>query len=170
MKLKTIAVASAAALMTASAAMAAVTFDTDTGTGFVGKGDVQLAFGWNNAAVQSNAKAVAIRFQQRDRYEAVCEWETITGGKTPKVIEHEITLIRNVNANVTVSVEPRTRNQVTGFNLTGFGAGTSSGVAPEVGSACPGAGNQDGIVTSATLVSSSGGLRATHNGVTVDLQ
>jgi len=27
--------------------VAAVTFDASNGTGFVGKGDVQLAFGWN---------------------------------------------------------------------------------------------------------------------------
>jgi hypothetical protein len=43
--------------MLATAALAAVTFDVNTGFGFVGKGDVQLAFGWNNKALQTNATA-----------------------------------------------------------------------------------------------------------------
>ena len=31
-----------------SSALASVTFDSATGKGFVGKGDVQIAFNWNN--------------------------------------------------------------------------------------------------------------------------
>src|SRR5918996_4693526 len=38
-----------------TAAFALVTFDPSTGTGFVGKGDVQTAFGWNNKQLQNNA-------------------------------------------------------------------------------------------------------------------
>jgi Spy/CpxP family protein refolding chaperone len=34
------------------ATFAAVTFNPSTGIGFVGKGDVQNAFGWNNADLQ----------------------------------------------------------------------------------------------------------------------
>lgn len=41
-----------------ASALAAVTFDASTGTGFVGKGDVQLAFGWNNKQLQANAAGV----------------------------------------------------------------------------------------------------------------
>jgi hypothetical protein len=40
-------------LATAGAAFAAITFNPDDGTGFVGKGDVQEAFGWNNHALQA---------------------------------------------------------------------------------------------------------------------
>ena len=35
------------------AIFASVTFDSSTGTGFVGKGDVQLALGLNNAQMQA---------------------------------------------------------------------------------------------------------------------
>jgi len=39
------------------AALAAVDFSVSNGTGFVGKGDAQLVFGWNNADLQRNAGA-----------------------------------------------------------------------------------------------------------------
>lgn len=42
----------------AAPAGAAVTFDGSTGTGFVGKGDVQTAFGWNDAKLQARAAGV----------------------------------------------------------------------------------------------------------------
>jgi hypothetical protein len=38
---------------------AAVTIDLLTGEGFVGKGDVQLAFNWNNKQLQDNADGVS---------------------------------------------------------------------------------------------------------------
>src|ERR671919_607566 len=50
-----------AALTIAGAATAAVIFNPDDGTGFVGKGDVQLVYGWNNKALQDNAGAVQFR-------------------------------------------------------------------------------------------------------------
>lgn len=40
------------------AANAAVQFDPVSGTGFVGKGDVQTFFGWNNQQLQKNADKV----------------------------------------------------------------------------------------------------------------
>jgi hypothetical protein len=42
----------------ASVALAAVTFNPMTGEGFVGKGDVQLIYGWNNQQLQLNAELV----------------------------------------------------------------------------------------------------------------
>jgi opacity protein-like surface antigen len=57
--MKKMLLAAGIALATIStAAVAAVTFDPATGTGFVGKGDIQLAFGWNNKAAQDNATAL----------------------------------------------------------------------------------------------------------------
>lgn len=49
------ATAAVAVSLAAAPAMAAVTFDPATGKGFVGKGDVQLALGWNNSQLQQNA-------------------------------------------------------------------------------------------------------------------
>jgi hypothetical protein len=37
-----------------SSAMAAVTFDVKSGTGFIGKGDLSLLYGWNNKQYQDN--------------------------------------------------------------------------------------------------------------------
>jgi hypothetical protein len=53
-----------ATLMLAPAANAAVTFNDTTGTGFVGKGDVQVAFGWNNKQLQTNATGVSFSSTQ----------------------------------------------------------------------------------------------------------
>ncbi|HSK25425.1 MAG TPA: hypothetical protein VK894_00765, partial [Jiangellales bacterium] len=47
--------ASAALVLSGGVAQAAVTFDAATGEGFVGKGDVQLALGYNNKQLQDNA-------------------------------------------------------------------------------------------------------------------
>jgi hypothetical protein len=47
-----------------AAASASVTYDAATGKGFVGKGDVQTAYGWNNAALQANAAGVTFAFSQ----------------------------------------------------------------------------------------------------------
>ena len=48
--------AAIAALAVSTAALATVTFDPATGIGFVGKGDVQLAFGWNNATAAEQCR------------------------------------------------------------------------------------------------------------------
>lgn len=64
--------ATAAVILTASAAGAAVTFDPATGTGFIGKGDVQTALGWNNKALQTAEANGGIAFT----YKAVTEQET----------------------------------------------------------------------------------------------
>jgi opacity protein-like surface antigen len=157
-----------ATLAISSPASAAVNFNADNGTGFVGKGDIQLGFGWNNKQLQDGAKNVTFRLKTHERYSVTCEWETVTGGKNSKVIEHSITKTANVNSNIAVSVEPRTRNQITGFNLTGFGAGTTGGTEPVIGGGCPGE-SEKGEITAFTLVDSSGGLEAQHNGVTIDL-
>ena len=52
-KLTSVLLGSAAVLtLTATPALAAVTLDTATGTGFVGKGDVQQPLGLDNKALQ----------------------------------------------------------------------------------------------------------------------
>lgn len=58
--------------LTVGTANAAVTFNETNGTGFVGKGDVQMAFGWNNKQLQTNASTVAFSFTQ-DATQAVTQ-------------------------------------------------------------------------------------------------
>ena len=71
----------AATLMLAPAAMAAVTFNETKGTGFVGKGDVQVAFAWNNKQLQTNAAGVSFSFTQ-DATQAVTQEASQTASQT----------------------------------------------------------------------------------------
>ena len=71
----------AATLMLAPAASAAVTFNETNGTGFVGKGDVQVAFGWNNKQLQTNATGVSFSFTQ-DATQAVTQAASQTASQT----------------------------------------------------------------------------------------
>ena len=63
----------------ASSAFAAVTFDPATGTGFVGKGDVQTAMGWNNAELQKNAENLKFTYVTETTYAVAVTWTTGEG-------------------------------------------------------------------------------------------
>jgi hypothetical protein len=104
-----------AALTIAGAAFAAVTFDPATGIGFVGKGDVQLVYGWNNKGLQDNAASV----QFRANSEVVSEVSWVcTNANNEHTQERERTTTTSVQG--VVSSIARERNQITGFNLTGY--------------------------------------------------
>jgi hypothetical protein len=70
-----IALAFVAALLVVLPAAASVTFDPLTGTGFVGKGDVQSAFGWNNQQLQANAAGVSFTYIVEGTLSQTCERE-----------------------------------------------------------------------------------------------
>jgi hypothetical protein len=145
-------VAALAALMLfAGTAAATVTFDPNTGTGFVGKGDVQNAFGWNNAQLQANAGGVTFSYNTTDTYSAVCEFVTGTGTHQQT---HDVTIPRHTSVNDTVEYDARTHKQVDGFILTGFGTTSTTGTVPVVGAPC--VGNEDGVDHNGTWVSVSG--------------
>lgn len=156
------ATAFAASLALATPASAAVTFNSADGTGFVGKGDVQLAFGWNNSALQKNAAGISFSYDAEDTYSGVCTWTTGEGTKGEKT--HNVSHKRKTSVASNVAYDPRVKNQITGFNLTGFGATTTSGEVPVVGEACMGNPGHDGVWTSVTPISSSGGLYVTYSG------
>jgi len=138
-------IAAAAALATIStAAVAAVTLN-DNGTGFVGKGDVQLAFGHNNNTIQANLianpQAYTFKFVSEESFAALCEWETVTGGKNSKIIYHDKVKVTSTSVLAAINGAPRQtkgQNQFTGFNLLGWGATTSTGTVPVVGDSCIG--------------------------------
>ena len=163
--------AGACALAVAGGAMGIVTFDPATGTGFVGKGDVQTAFTWNNKALQDNAAGVTFNYSSTETYEAVCQWFT---GPAHNRKSHIKERTRTTGVNATVSYDARQRNQITGFTLTGFGANTVSGdELPVVGGACQGDDEHgtNGEWISVELTGTSGnGLTATFGGTTVPLQ
>jgi hypothetical protein len=163
-KILMLAVAGVAVLALAGAAGAAVTFDAATGTGFVGKGDVQTVFGWNNPALQANADSVDFRASS----EVVTEvsW-TCTNASNEHIQERERTTTTSVEGIVT-SVA-RVRNQITGFNLTGYDGDvteSSDTEGPAVNS-CPANLSSWYLSTPAgdpEVVSTGGGLQVSING------
>lgn len=167
MKLARIAVA-AALFSVAAFAQADVTFDPLTGNGFVGKGDVQLAFGWNNAQLQSNASGLSFSYQVRQDYVAVCTWTT--GEGTNGEHTHNVSHTFKYKLGASISYAPRVMNQITGFILKGIGTETSIGTVPVVGGPCPGnqgtGGTWSSVTTSGTGVD---GLFVSYGGTEVRL-
>lgn len=157
------ATAFAATLALATPATAAVTFDSATGTGFVGKGDVQTAFTWNNQQLQGNASGLSFTYESEATYEAECTWTTGEGKKGQKT--HTVSQKKKTSVESAVTHDARVKNQITGFKLNGFGATTVTGTVPVLGSECLGEG-ANGTYTSVIEVgSTSGGLYVNHAGL-----
>lgn len=143
--------------LAATAVFASVSFDSSTGTGFVGKGDVQAVLGLNNAQMQAQAKDLVFSYKTLNTYDVTCEWETVTGGPKSQTIFHDITVPKHIMVKGSVEYEARQKKQITGFNLNGFGNVVANGTVPEVGDDCPGNSNQ-GLITEVTETGSTGGL------------
>ena len=167
MKIFRIAAALGLAAIT-SFASASVTFNSETGTGFVGKGDVQLAFGWNNAALQTNASGLTFAYNLNTDYEAVCTWTTGEGKKGEKT--HNVTHTESYALTGALNFDARTQNQITGFILKGFKEGVSEvGMKPVVGEGCPGNQGHDGVWTSVIAGATTDGLTVSYGGTSVPL-
>ena len=162
-------VAGAVAFSSIGAAGAAVNVDSQ-GYGFVGKGDVQLAFTWNNKELQANAKDVTFSYESVDAYVATCSWTTGEGTKGEK--DHDVDHKKKTKINAAIAYDARLRNQITGFNLNGFDleSTTTSGSVPVVGGTCPGSAGHAGTWTSVTEpVSTGGGLFVNYGPTSVAL-
>jgi hypothetical protein len=146
-----------AMLVAAGAAFATVTFDPSTGTGFVGKGDVQTAFGWNNATMQTNHTLISFKYVTEQSVEQDCS--TIDRGTFTVVGER--TKTQSVNA--ALAYDNRKKSQYVGWNLTGLGTVVSDDtgwIGPNgetFGSACPDGATPQGAVR---ITSSTEELRA----------
>jgi opacity protein-like surface antigen len=156
-----------------SAAYAAVTFDPETGAGWVGKGDVQTAFGWNNATMQSRHLGVTFGVDSTVSYDVTCEWETVTGGKNSKTITHNVTNHKNISSSAAVDSASRKTGQYTGWFLNGYEDGGLDDVdLPEVGDSCPQGGSasdndppeNDAVVTAVSNVLGGGGTLTAYWG------
>lgn len=137
-----------------SSAFAAVTIDSE-GYGFVGKGDVQSALGYNNKQLQDNAEKLVFTYESIDTYEIIVEWTTGEGnnGEKTHTVEHK----RTATVSGAVAYNSRTQNQVSGFNLDGFSALNVEGVElPGIGDIFPG--NSGHKVKEVNLVSSTSTL------------
>lgn len=153
---------------TLAVAGAAVTVNAD-GTGFVGKGDVQLAFGWNDHVLQANAAGVSFTYDSTDLYSGVCTFTTGEGTRGEQTHNVAHTKKTVVNSAVAYEVRKNPQIKVTGWNLNGFGASTE-GAIPEVGGACVGFPGNGATWVSVELVSSSGGLFVHYGAQSVLLQ
>lgn len=156
-------------------AYAAVTFNPSTGIGFVGKGDLQTPWGWNNSKLQTCGAGVRFYYhtEQSATYSAVCEFTTGEGTRGAKthLVTHKIDRVNSVNNTVNYDTRKNSQGAITGFNLTGLGAASTvvaTGEVPVVGGPCPGNQGHDGVWTSVELLSSTaatsgGGLYATSD-------
>jgi hypothetical protein len=124
-----VALALASVMILSTAALGAVTFDPETGEGFVGKGDVQLAFEWNNKALQDNAADVSFTYEEVGEYTVVCDGHSNPARNPSTFNNRELGL----EAEVDYDKRRNRQDQITGFILTGLGDETVSG------QACPAA-------------------------------
>jgi hypothetical protein len=105
------------------------------GTGFVGKGDVQEVFGWNNKALQDNAWMVKFQAKSEDVTEVT--W-VCTNTNNDNIQERERTTTTTVEG--LLSSTSRDRNQITGFILDGYDGAPTYGTPVTEGPAvdsCP---------------------------------
>lgn len=110
-----------ALLVTASASMASVSVD-ENGIGFVGKGDVQAIFDWNNSELQQNAGNLTFRFASS----TTVSWKCEGINKQGKVVTSTPELAIGLNAEVGLDARKNKQGQITGFNLLGFDAGQTT--------------------------------------------
>lgn len=160
----------AASALISSAALAAVSFDANTGSGFVGKGDIQLLYGWNDQALQRNASGVTFSYNADEHYSYDCTF-TVEVGRDRVREPRTQTRGTSTTVNSSVAYDTRKNNQgkITGFNLNGFGTTTATGAAPVDGGSCPGGPFNDGTISNVVLTSSTGGLSVTWSGTTYPL-
>lgn len=120
--------------LVATPALAAVTFNPDDGTGFVGKGEVQLAFGWNNAALQNNASNVTFTYVSTTVYNVTEVWATGNPDNPKSLSSHEVSVTNYIGVNGSTNSDPRQvkgQKQFTGFNLAGCNGTVNVGDVPE---------------------------------------
>ncbi|WP_133257563.1 hypothetical protein [Paenibacillus montanisoli] len=166
MKKKIAVLALALTLSLSGSALASVTYDSSTGIGTVGKGDVQLALNYNNAQMQANASSLVFSQESEDEYLITVEWDTAEGKKqkhhTQK--QHKTSTLAD-----TVSYDTKVKKQVVGFNLTGISSTVVDGPAlPVVGDILVDNENIQKTVTAVTLLShTESGLKV--NGVVIPI-
>lgn len=104
----------------ASSVNATVTYDED-GVGFVGKGDIQSVFDWNNSELQAHADGLQFRLIALGSVTWVCYWET---GPDGNITKHTQSKGETFGIDAPVTLDPRANKKgvVTGFNLLGINA------------------------------------------------
>jgi hypothetical protein len=109
--------AGAVALLFAGTALAAK-FDPETGTGFVGKGEVQGVFGWNNHQLQANADDV--QFRAFSEVVTKISWKCTTSPPSETTVELSQTTTTTIQGLLQTVARTGPQGQNTGFNLVGY--------------------------------------------------
>jgi hypothetical protein len=154
------ATAATALALSVAPAWAAVTFDSATGTGFVGKGDVQEAFGWNDKAIQSNAADITFAYDEFSEYSADC---VRVVGAQENIVRVPQTSRVGIDSNVDFDTREKKNKTVTGFNLNGYVTEPSGGSPMVEGGACS-VGVNVGTYGPVTVTSTGGQLVVIFNG------
>jgi hypothetical protein len=143
----------------------AVTLPTADQPGFVGKGDVQTAFGWNNARMQANHTDVTFEYDNTVTISWVCTWTT---GPTHNRQTHSTNYTFTTGVAATIASESRRTGQWTGWILSPVDlSGSGQQPNPDCNGNPFGGGNSGGKVVdqeSITVTPAGGGLYAIHNG------
>ena len=151
-------------IASSAAALAAIEWTPESG-GFVGKGDVQSAFGWNNAGMQANSPAVTFVYEATGGYSFECEWWT---GPDHNRRHHTNTKTAEMDVNAVITGTRRTTGQFTGWNLDPLGD-VAAAVDYPSDSDCGAVGNEMKSIVPGSIEplseSSGGALYAVHNGV-----
>jgi hypothetical protein len=162
--------AAAALAVVSTAAVASVTIDAG-GFGFVGKGDVQTAYGWNNAVAQAQQNNVSFFVDSSLSYDVTCEWDTVTGGKNSKTITDTVTNHKNITSTAEVGKTNKVTGQYTGWFLNGYQGTFSAAELPQVGDSCPQGGSasdndppaNDAVITEVTNIVDNGSNLFAHH-------
>jgi hypothetical protein len=125
MKTKTRIVLALVACVAAAITVYATVSIDDAGNGFVGKGDVQTAFGWNNAQLQANSGHLYFSYSASVVTTQDTTW-SCTNDRNDNVQDRARTTTTTTTTSNPNYGEARVKNQITGFNLTGGTANTTS--------------------------------------------
>ena len=113
----------AAALFVATPASADWSVDTSTGTGFVGKGDVQDAFGWNDHDLQANHAGVSFSLSAESTTSTT--WSCVNS-KNQQTQSRWHTVTASTTGGLLHDARTNPQGKVTGFVLTGLAEGSTS--------------------------------------------
>ena len=157
-------VALAAIALFATAAVASASVAVTDGVGYVGKGDVQSALGWNNAAFDNGVgslKFTASAEKIAVDYPMTC-FDLNGGGVLSGVTGHRIITYSGYATIDATQIKSSNGKQITGFNLTGKSTGFTfvSGSSRDTG--CPEGSvlfMNTGTPTQPNTVSITGGLK-----------
>jgi len=168
-RMQIVGLALAGMIATSAVALASVEWSPESG-GFVGKGDVQSAFGWNNATMQTNAAGVTFVYEVTGRYAFECEWWT---GPDHNRRYHTNSKTMDVDVAAVITGSRRITGQFTGWNLNPI-AEPTSGVGYPTDADCGAEGNDMKTIVPGSIQplseSSGGALYAEYAGSRTLLQ